>query len=110
MLEALWSVEFVSNSQGVGAGVAVIENGKVLGGDAQYIYVGECKVENGTAHATVKVTHYFGQPHSVFGTAKQFTLSLSGALAQTTFDMSGYVVENPQQKILIRFTRRAELP
>jgi hypothetical protein len=112
MLEALWSVEFVSNSQGVGvgAGVAVIENGKVLGGDAQYFYVGECKVENGTVYATVKVTHYFGQPHSVFGTAKQFTLSLSGKPAQTTFDMSGNVIENPQLKILIRFSRRAELP
>lgn len=38
MLEALWSVEFVSNTDGEGAGVAVLETGRILGGDGQYYY------------------------------------------------------------------------
>lgn len=41
MIEALWSVEFMSNLQGAGAGVAVFETGRVLGGDAGYTYVGK---------------------------------------------------------------------
>lgn len=41
MLEALLSVEFVSNVQGSGAGVVVIETGRILGVDSSYLYVGK---------------------------------------------------------------------
>ena len=34
MLEALWSVEFVSNVNDSGAGVVVLETGRILGGDS----------------------------------------------------------------------------
>ena len=35
MLEALWSIEFVSNDGNFGAGVVVLEAGHVFGEDAQ---------------------------------------------------------------------------
>lgn len=110
MIEALWSVEFVSNLSGFGSGVVVVENGKVLGGDAQYFYVGYCKVENGLLHANATITHYAGVPHSIFGQAKQFSLSVSGAPGHNGFELHGHVIENPAQKIGMRFIRRAELP
>ncbi|GMV60123.1 MAG: hypothetical protein AMXMBFR72_32160 [Betaproteobacteria bacterium] len=110
MLEALWSVEFVSNLQGVGAGVAVLETGRILGGDGQYYYVGSYRVENGTAFAEVEVTHYSGPPSSIFGLAKKFTLSLSGRPDRERFELHGNVVESPQLRIGLRLTRRAELP
>lgn len=110
MIEALWSVEFVANTQGVGSGVVVVENGKVLGGDAQFFYVGHCKVENGVLNATAKITHYAGAPSSVFGPAKEYNISVSGTPAHDSFVLHGHVVEAPQLKISIHFTRRAELP
>jgi len=110
MLEALWSVEFVSNVQGAGAGVAVLETGRVLGGDNQYTYVGSYRTENHVVHADVKVTHYTGSTNSVFGPAKEFTLRVSGKPAREQFTLNGYVVENPSLKLGIRLTRRAELP
>lgn len=74
MLEALWSVEFVSNVNRFGSGVAVLESGRVLGGDAQYFYIGSYSVENGTATATVSITHYSGPPISVLGATTSATL------------------------------------
>ena len=51
-VEALYSVEFVSNQRIVGTGVAVLETQRILGGDSQYTYVGEYKVENGAFSAS----------------------------------------------------------
>jgi len=60
--------------------------------------------------ASVKVTHFAGQPNSIFGPLRQFTLRLAGTPAQQQFMLHGDVVENPSLKIGIRLSRRAELP
>lgn len=110
MLEALWSVEFVSNMQGFGAGVAVFETGRIFGGDSQYYYVGAYRQKDGVLSAELEVTHYAGEPSSVFGPAKKFHLKVSGKPAQPTMEVRGHVVENPNLQIYIRLTRRADLP
>ena len=110
MLEALWSVEFVSNVNDFGAGVVVLETSRVLGGDSQYYYVGTFKLEGKTMHASIQVTHFAGPASSVFGPQRQFNLQLSGTPSREQFLLQGHMVENPQMKIGIRLTRRAELP
>ncbi len=114
MLEALWSVEFVSSVQGFGAGVVVLETQRILGGDAQYYYVGNYELANGKVKANIKVTHYSGSAISVFGpmigSMKEFNLILEGEPHQETFELHGYVKEIPSLEIGTRLTRRAELP
>jgi len=111
MIEALWSVEFFSNNQGFGAGVAVLETGRILGGDGQYTYVGSYHVDpGGIGQARVKVSHYAGGPHSIFGPAKEFTLVLTGRPEHAGFEMRGSIEGKAQLQTNIRFTRRAELP
>lgn len=110
MIEALWSVEFMSNLQGAGAGVAVFETGRVLGGDAGFTYVGTYRTNGSRLEANVVVSKYNNHGHSVFGDLRKFTLHLEGELKHDTFDVQGYMVENPSLKIAIRLTRRAELP
>src|SRR5436309_114678 len=110
MLEALWSVEFVSNVQGTGAGVAVLETGRILGGDTSFIYIGSYKTKNDKVIADIKVTNYRGVPSSVFGPIKEFNLHLEGIPQQNVFEVHGHMVENPALRIGIRLTRRAELP
>ncbi len=78
MLEALWSVEFVSNVQETGAGVALLETGRVLGGDSSYFYVGTYSMDKSDVQASLRVTHYAGPPNSIFGNAREFTLGASG--------------------------------
>ena len=110
MFEALWSVEFVS-SQGVyGAGVAIFETGRIFGGDAQYFYIGKTDLKGDIVHADLEVTHYAGQPSSIFGLASKFHLKLSGKVQAPVMDLHGHLVEDPSQKIHIRCTKRADLP
>lgn len=110
MIEALWSVEFVSNVEGVGAGVAVFETGRVLGGDSAFTYIGTYKSNSGALEAEIVVSKYHNNGFSVFGDLQKFTLHLTGIPKHDTFDVQGHVVENPTLKIVVRLTRRAELP
>lgn len=109
MVEALWSVEFGTNTGFGGAGVAVFETGRVLGGDASYYYVGTYSLKDGIATATIDVIHYSGPLNNVFGPLKKVTLNLAGEVKHDTFTVTGTAKEAPGQ-IFIRLTRRAELP
>lgn len=110
MLEALWSVEFVANTQDLGAGVAVFETGRIFGGDSQYYYVGNYAMRDGLVNAEIEVTHYAGQASSVFGPLKKFNLKLSGKPGRPVMEVRGQLVENPALQIFIRLTYRAALP
>ena len=112
MLEALWSVEFDSNLATIGAGIAVFETGRVLGGDSAFMYVGSYEVRNETATARIKCTKYstIGNMQSIFGPLNKFHLELSGKPDEKAMTLTGHVVENPALKITIKAIRRAELP
>lgn len=112
MLEALWSAEFSSNQGNIGAGIAVFETGRVLGGDGGFMYVGNYRVENGTAHAELKVTKYsdIGNIQSIFGPLNQFNLTVSGPANSQSMVLKGHMIENPSFQITIKAVRRVELP
>lgn len=62
MLEALWSVTFdVPTFDSYGAGVVVLENGTVRGGDSNYYYVCNYRVKDEIITTDVSINHYFGQ-------------------------------------------------
>lgn len=110
MIEALWSVEFVSNLNVFGSGVVIFETGRIFGGDAQYYYTGTYEMKNGALIGDLDVVHYSGNPWSVFGTLNKFSLRVSGRPKEKTFDVEGSLNQDPSKKILIRLTKRAELP
>lgn len=112
MIEALWSVEFGSNLGAIGAGVAVFETGRILGGDSAFMYVGNYKIENGIVHSDINVTKYnnIGHMQSIFGPLTNFNLKVSGRADPRSMVLTGIVVEQPQLQITIKATRRVELP
>lgn len=112
MLEALWSVEFGSNVGSFGAGVAVFETGRVLGGDSTFMYVGNYKTDNGVVHAEIHVTKYnnLSNMQSIFGPLTSFNLNVSGKADPKEMVFIGSVIEQPQLKITIKAVRRVELP
>lgn len=57
MIEALYGLEFVSNMQDGGYGVAILETGRIFGGDSSFVYIGDYEVKNGTVYASVKCTN-----------------------------------------------------
>ena len=109
MLEALWSVEFRTNTGYAGAGVVVFETRRIFGGDGQYFYIGSYAITNNQVTANLRVRHYSGPFSNVFGPLEEVNLVLSGAVAEKTFNVMGRAKEAPGE-IFIRLTHRADLP
>ena len=110
MLEALWTAEFSSNQNIFGSGVVIFETDRIFGGDAQYYYTGKYEVNNGELSGNLTITHYAGEPWSIFGTVRSFNLELSGTLDDNSFIVRGYVEGELSKVIVIKLTRRADLP
>lgn len=110
MIEALYGVEFASNMNDGGYGVAVLETGRILGGDSSFVFIGDYEVKNGIIHANVKCTNDRKILQSIFGDLKEFNLKLEGTPNEKEFILQGYMLENPDMKIGVKLTRRAELP
>ena len=88
----------------------MLETGRAFGGDSQYYYVGDYNMHHDKAQVSLRVRHYNGAQYSIFGPLKEFNVKLEGTPSRESFNMTGYLVENPAMKIAIRLTRRAELP
>lgn len=110
MVEALWSVEFISTQGDMGAGVIVLETRRIFGGDSRYFYVGSYEVKNQELEAEIEVTHYSGEPYSIFGPEKNFRIKITGEIGKDVMMGQGHRVDNPQLKLDVRLIRRAELP
>ena len=109
MIEALWAVYFVAPGlDDSGAGVVVLENGTVRGGDSSYFYVGDYRVKDDTLTANVTVNHFAGALNNIFGQVKKINVVLSGKISYEEFILEGNSVET-QQSILVKFKRMAEI-
>jgi hypothetical protein len=110
MIEALWSLEFISSQRIYGAGVVVLETDRLVGGDAQYFYIGRYKIESGIIEADVDVEHYAGQPFSIFGPSQRLKVILKGKVVYPVMELQGCLANNPKQTFTVRCTKRADLP
>jgi hypothetical protein len=115
MLEALWAVTFASAShRDERAGIVVLETGRVLGGDNQFVYTGDYAVRPGGSliEARVRVRKHFNWPEgiSIFGHRDNFELAMTGKSAKSDMTMRGHIVGEPNATIVISFRRVAELP
>jgi len=112
MLDALWSVRFISNSMSTGAGVIIIKNGKIVGGDSQYYYIGELTLTDDIVNAEVTATIHTRIPglESVFGQIDSFVLGLSGKAKPKEINLTGTMLGSPTATINIVCTRLTDLP
>lgn len=110
MLEALWSVQFISNLQVFGSGVVIFETGRVLGGDATFYYVGDYETKDGQVDGVISITNYNGSNLSIVGPGNNFKIKLSGKINTPQMELSGFRIDAPNIKVAVRLTKRAELP
>jgi len=108
-LEALWSVRFSSHKGIHGGGVVVIENGKILGGETGYTYIGSMHTDREQVIAKVRVSKYMPEAPSIFG-MDHFDMELTGRPDESQIRFDGFVVGSPQHDISIDMIRRVELP
>ena len=112
MIDALWSVRFISNNMIAGAGVVLLKQGHILGGDAQYYYVGRLTLTQDIVNAEIAVrihTRISGF-QSIFGAIDEFTLVLSGKATSNEITLGGKMKEQPNATITVICSRIAELP
>lgn len=80
-MNGLWTAEFGTAAGGFGGGVAVFHDGRVLGGDATYFYVGEYKLEGRNFEATLRSSPFIEGAESIFKTVRQdLTIVIAGSL------------------------------
>jgi hypothetical protein len=109
-IDGFWTVNFDSNSGNLGAGVVVIDKGRIFGGDSGFMYTGNVKVEESIVHVDIDVSRHSNFPtQSIFGQMSNFHLKVSGSPNSENFILSGHLVENPALTISIIGVRRAEL-
>lgn len=109
MLSGMYYVEFRANNNDFGQGLVCIEDGKVNGGDHAFIFQGRMDAYNGEVQAVIEVKHYKGEPLSVFGPLRQFTLNLSGKTDGVSFNLDGGIANMPGAAINIRGNKVADL-
>jgi hypothetical protein len=109
MLEALWSVEFGFGDTVLGSGVVVIDNGKVLGGDTAFLFVGWVHVVEDTVTADLQVKKYRNTPGMASITGlDNYQVKLVGKKDPTAMVLKG---ASPNGlSLFVRLQRQAELP
>lgn len=65
-MDGLWTAEFGSSTGIFGGVVAVFRDGRVLGGDATYYYIGEYTLSGNTLKATLTLSPFIENAESVF--------------------------------------------
>jgi hypothetical protein len=108
-VEGLWSYETLSNTPEIASGVIVLIAGQVLGGNSENYFVGSYTVMNNRLAAAVKLASHIGEQQTVFGRMESFRLQIAGDVQDRSMELAGYVVDEPEKKILIRCLRRATL-
>lgn len=112
MIEALWSTEFRDgNNQMFGSGIVVFENGKVLGGDSGFTFVGDYSIKYGVGYASIRVKRYSNtiNMQSISG-LDDYVLDAVGKIDRNHMVFTGTSKSAPGFTINIDMVRRAELP
>ncbi len=111
-IEALWIVEFRPGLRLAKFVVAVIETGRVLGGNSHYYYVGKVSLHDRRIEADIEVAHHHGDAYTIFATEeRQFRVTISGQVSPDFQVMEGTMhhVAAPERRVAIRLRRAAEL-
>lgn len=108
-VEGLWSYEALSNTPEMASGVLVLVAGQVLGGNGENYFVGSYTVINNRLAAAVKLASHTETQTSVFEKVESFRLQVAGDVQDGLMELAGYVVDEPEKKILVRCQQRIPL-
>jgi hypothetical protein len=108
MIEGLWIVQYVG-LQGDDAGVVVFVNGKILGGDNGWAYVGEYATRNNMLMARVHVSNFQPGIASVLGIEGDFDLEITAPLGDDVIQGAASLVGQAGAGVAVKLTRKASL-
>lgn len=82
-----------------GTGVVTITDGSVNGGDRSHYYQGKLEQNGQETRATLAVSQYNPAFDSIFGSAGNFEVEVSGPSNEKGFELTGNIKGNPGQKV-----------
>jgi hypothetical protein len=107
-MDGLWTAEFGSSAGVFGGAVVIFQDGRILGGDSGYYYIGEYKQDGNSFQATIRATPFIEGYESAFRTVgKTLTLDLTGSLVdENRATAQGRPREMPELRLGVKLTRR----
>jgi hypothetical protein len=90
MQNGIYWVDFQSRGAS-GAGLIVLKDGSLNGGDQGYIYSGTYSVNGNNVTARARIIQHNSSWQSIFGNIPQFDLQLSGISGQGQFSLNGSI-------------------
>lgn len=109
MFNGLWTIEFISTMNCFGAGILVLNNGILLGGDNGYYYSGNYDVKDSNIRGTVAIIRFNKNVVSVFGDVDQFSLTFAGQIKQDSVEAVASFDNTPDLKIRIICKKKVDL-
>ena len=111
-LDGIWTARFISGQKNFGAGIIIIKNTQIIGGDAQYYYSGKLSLFQEIINTEIKVKIHTRIPggQSIFGSLDSFSISLSGKASSSELTLIGTLDGSPAESITVVCSRIENLP
>ena len=105
MIDGLWTVQYYG-PQGNSGGVVVLMNGRILGGDSGFYYVGSYKLNGDALEGKVSVKNFDPSIPNVIGVVGDFDLLIEGKVTGNSINGTGALATAPSAKIAVRLLKR----
>ncbi len=108
MIQGLWVLQYIG-LKGSGGGVVVFVNGKVLGGDTGYSYVGTYTLEDDTLKAHIRVSNFLPDVPNVLGLSGDFDLEIIAPVTGDLVQGAMSLVGRPGAGVAVKMMKKASL-
>ena len=106
MIEGLWTVQYFG-PQGNSGGVIVLTNGRILGGDSGFYYIGSYELKGDVVKGKVSVKNFDPSIPNVIGVVGDFDLLIEGRVQGNSIEGTGALATAPSAKIVVRLMKRS---
>ena len=107
MIDGFWTVHFEAGGNR-GAGVVVLMNGKIFGGDSGFTYTGTYSVSGSTMTGEVNATNFEPSVPSLLGVSS-YTLSLRGTITGDVIGGTATTPARPGVNMSLRLQKKSAL-
>ncbi|MDH3692120.1 MAG: hypothetical protein OEU36_22005 [Gammaproteobacteria bacterium] len=109
-VEGIWTSEVMGLFGWETTGILVLENGRAIDGGNHHYSVGSYTTSGDNMNIELAV-EYHGTPRTIFGSSdKNLTVEIEGKIQGSTVEGNARRIDKPDQYVLCRLTRRADIP
>ncbi|MGD8893736.1 MAG: hypothetical protein PVJ20_11040 [Desulfobacterales bacterium] len=109
MYNGLWTIEFWSTLGRFGSGVLVLNNGRLLGGDAGHYYSGFYRIENNIIKGQANIVRFDPNSVSVIGDFDNYSLDFKGRIDEHYIEADATHSINALLGIKLKGYKKAEM-